>query len=104
MQKANYNEGSKEFPWFRKALSKIHRKISVIASLLTALTKSQKFEWSNKCEASYQEPMNWLTSMLMLTLPELYNMLEIYINAYRSSLGFMLLQENQVIAYGSRKL
>lgn len=78
---------------------------SKIAAPLTRLTrKGVKFEWSEKCEQSFQELKNRLTSAPVLTLPDDSGEYVIYSDASRQGLGCVLMQHGIVIAYASRQL
>ncbi|KAH0672692.1 hypothetical protein KY290_024922 [Solanum tuberosum] len=78
---------------------------SSISSPLTALTqKKAKLIWSKKCEKSFQELKDRLTSAPMLTLPEGTDGFVVYYDASRIGLGCVLIQNWKVIAYASRQL
>nr|XP_011463527.1 PREDICTED: uncharacterized protein LOC105351276 [Fragaria vesca subsp. vesca] len=78
---------------------------SKIAAPFTRLTrKGVKFEWSEKCEQSFQELKNQLTSAPVLALPDDSGEYVIYCDASRVSLGGVLMQHENVIAYASRQL
>ncbi|TYK06356.1 reverse transcriptase [Cucumis melo var. makuwa] len=78
---------------------------SRLASPLTALTrKNAKFEWSDKCEQSFQELKKRLVTAPILTLPVTGKEYVIYCDASRQGLGCVLMQEGKVIAYTSRQL
>ncbi|WMV24971.1 hypothetical protein MTR67_018356, partial [Solanum verrucosum] len=76
---------------------------SSIASPLTTLTqKKAKFIWSEKCEKSFQELKDRLTSTSVLTLPKGTEVFVVYCDASRNGLGCALMQNGKVIAYASR--
>jgi hypothetical protein len=78
---------------------------SRIAAPLTRLTrKGVKFEWSEKCELSFQELKDRLTSAPVLALPDESGEYVIYCDASRQGLGGVLMQHGNVIAYASRQL
>ncbi|TYK05031.1 reverse transcriptase [Cucumis melo var. makuwa] len=78
---------------------------SRLALPLTALTrKNAKFEWSDKCEQSFQELKKILVTAPILTLPVTGKEYVIYCDASRQGLGCVLMQEGKVIAYPSRQL
>ena len=61
---------------------------SRIAAPLTRLTrKGVKFEWSEKCEQSFQELKDRLTSALVLALPDDSGEYVVYCDAFRQGLG-----------------
>ncbi|CAA0824488.1 Uncharacterized mitochondrial protein AtMg00860, partial [Striga hermonthica] len=66
--------------------------------------KSVKFEWTDRCESSFQELKKRLTSAPVLTIPDLSWSVTIFSDASRQGLGCVLMQEGQVVAYASRQL
>ncbi|CAA0814809.1 Uncharacterized mitochondrial protein AtMg00860, partial [Striga hermonthica] len=66
--------------------------------------KSVKFEWTDRCEASFQELKKRLTSAPVLTIPDLSRSFTIFSDASRQGLGCVLMQDSQVVAYASRQL
>ena len=78
---------------------------SQLALPLTALTrKNAKFEWSDKCEQSFQELKKRLVTAPILALPVTGKDYVIYCDASRLGLGCVLMQDENVIAYASRQL
>ncbi|CAA0808123.1 Uncharacterized mitochondrial protein AtMg00860, partial [Striga hermonthica] len=78
---------------------------SKIALPLSQLTrKSVKFEWTNRCESSFQELKRRLTTAPVLTIPDPSRNFTIYSDASRQGLGCVLMQDDQVVAYASRQL
>ncbi|KAL4026129.1 hypothetical protein IC575_014553 [Cucumis melo] len=78
---------------------------SRLALPLTALTrKNVKFEWSDKCEQSFQELKKRLVTAPILALPVTGKDYVIYCDASRLGLGSVLMQDGNVIAYASRQL
>jgi hypothetical protein len=76
-----------------------------IATPLTHLTKKGvKFEWTDKCEESFQELKNRLISAPVLALPIGGEDFTIYCDASKVGLGCVLMQRGKVIAYASRQL
>ncbi|KAL8089340.1 hypothetical protein AgCh_038959 [Apium graveolens] len=76
-----------------------------IATPLTKLTrKSEKFEWSDKCEESFQELKNRLVTAPVLVLPDELGNFVIFSDASYRGLGCVLMQYGNVIAYASRQL
>ncbi|KAA0061627.1 putative polyprotein [Cucumis melo var. makuwa] len=77
---------------------------SRLALPLTALTrKNVKFEWSDKCEQSFQELKKRLVTAPILALPVTGKDYVIYCDASRLGLGCVLMQDGNVIAYASRR-
>lgn len=78
---------------------------SRLASRLTALTrKGKKYEWTDKCEESFQELKKKLTSAPILTIPADEGYFDIYSDASKLELGAVLMQNGKVVAYASRQL
>ncbi|KAA0032107.1 DNA/RNA polymerases superfamily protein [Cucumis melo var. makuwa] len=78
---------------------------SRLALPLTALTrKNAKFEWSDKCEQSFQELKKRLVIAPILALPVTGKDYVIYCDASRLGLGCVLMQDGNVIAYASSQL
>lgn len=78
---------------------------SKIAVPLTRLTrKNEKFEWTDKCEKSFQELKQKLVTAPVLALPDDQGDFVIYSDASHKGLGCVLMQHGKVIAYASRQL
>ena len=78
---------------------------SRISAPLTKLTqKGVKFEWTDKCEASFEKLKEILTTAPVLALPSSIDGFTVYCDASRIGLGCVLMQHGQVIAYASRQL
>lgn len=72
---------------------------SKIAVPLTALTKkSMRFNWSDQCEASFQELKQRIITAPVLSLPKDCGKFVVYCDASKMGLGCMLIQEGRVIA------
>ena len=78
---------------------------SRISTLLTRLIQKEvKFEWKEKCEQSFQELKTRLTTAPILAMPTESGRYMVYSDASRVGLGCVLMQDEKVIAYGSRQL
>ena len=78
---------------------------SKIAGPLHCLTrKGVNFEWTDRCEESFQTLKEKLTSAPVLTLPEGNEGFKVYIDASRQGLGCVLMQHKRVVAYASKQL
>ena len=78
---------------------------SRIATPLTQLTqKNAKFEWLEKCEASFQQLKDKLVSTPILALLESRKEFTVFSDASIQGLGCVLMQDGRVIAYASRQL
>src|SRR3954452_632585 len=78
---------------------------SSIARPLTQLLKKDKnFEWTDKCERSFQELKKRLVTAPVLTIPDVTQSFDVYCDASKLGLGAVLMQNGKVIAYSSRQL
>ena len=76
---------------------------SKIVAPLTRLTqKNVKFVWSDAYESSFKELKERLTTTPVLALSNGTDGYIVYYDASRVGLGYVLMQNNQVIAYASR--
>ncbi|CAA0835070.1 Unknown protein, partial [Striga hermonthica] len=67
-------------------------------------TEVELFEWSDRCEKSFQELKKKLTSTPVLIIPDPTRSFTIYSDASKRGLGCVLMQDGQVVAYASRQL
>jgi hypothetical protein len=85
-----------------------HRFIKGFSSIARPMTellkKYNKFVCTPKCEESFQVIKKKLTTALVLTLPDIHQSFIIFYDASRQGLGFVLMQNEKVIAYASRLL
>jgi hypothetical protein len=86
------------YHWSIKDFSKIAKPMTKL------LEKNKAFEWTTKCQASFEELRKHLTSASVLVLPDLTKKFDIYYDASRQGLGCVLMQEGQVVCYASRQL
>ena len=78
---------------------------SKIVAPLTHLTrKEQPFAWTDRCEESFRELKQRLTSAPVLVIPDVSKPFEVYYDASHQGLGCVLMQERKVVAYASRHL
>ena len=78
---------------------------SKIVGPMTRLTrKDQSFSWTDKCEESFQELKQRLTSALVLVILNVSKPFEVYCDASYLGLNCVLMQEKNVVAYDSRQL
>jgi hypothetical protein len=76
---------------------------SKIAKIMTELLKKdKKFEWTDSCEASFQELKKRLVSTPVLCLPDIHKDFQVYCDASRQGLGSVLMQNGKVVSYASR--
>ena len=77
---------------------------SIARPLTQFLKKDKKFEWTDKCEESFQELKKRLVSAPVLTMPDVTKNFDAYCDASKLGLGSVLMQEGKVISYISRQL
>jgi hypothetical protein len=77
---------------------------SIARPLTQLLKKDKKFNWTEKCEQSFQELKKRLVSAPILTMPDITKSFDVYCDASRLGLGSVLMQDGKVIAYLSRQL
>jgi hypothetical protein len=78
---------------------------SKVAKPMTKLLEKNKaFEWTKECQTSFEELKKHLTSTPVLILLDLTKKFNIYCDASRRGLGYVLMQEEQVVCYASRQL
>jgi hypothetical protein len=77
---------------------------SKIAKPMTELLKEKKCEWSETCEASFQELKQRLVTAPVLCLPDIRKDFQVYCDASRQGLGSVLMQDGKVASYASRQL
>jgi hypothetical protein len=68
------------------------------------LKKGVKFSWDLKCKDAFHTLRAHLTTTLVLAQPDVSKPFDIYCDASGIGLGFVLMQDNRVIAYASRAL
>jgi hypothetical protein len=83
---------------FIEGFSKITKPITEL------LGKDKKFECMTKCESSFQELKQQLTTTPVLVMPNMEKWLSIYCGALGQELGCVLMQDGHVVAYASRQL
>ncbi|XP_071683590.1 uncharacterized protein [Lolium perenne] len=59
------------------------------------LKKDKKFEWTDKCEASFQELKKRLVTAPVLTIPDITKDFDVYCDASKLGLGSVLMQEGK---------
>ena len=81
------------------------RGFSVIAYSLTKLLRKEiKFEWTNKCQNSFEQLKGRLVKAPVLTQPTSGKEYTLYSDASSIGLGCVLMQDGKVMAYASKKL
>ena len=74
------------------------------APMTRLLQKNVKYEWSEKCQRSFDKLKAFLTEAPVLTQPTCGREYVIFSDASLNGLGCVLMQEGKVVAYASRQL
>ncbi|KAK1602548.1 hypothetical protein QYE76_037397 [Lolium multiflorum] len=77
---------------------------SIARPMTQLLKKDKKFEWTEKCEESFQTLKTRLTTAPILIMPDITKPFDVYCDASKIGLGCVLMQEGKVISYLSRQL
>ncbi|KAK1609817.1 hypothetical protein QYE76_033490 [Lolium multiflorum] len=77
---------------------------SIARPMTQLLKKDKKFEWTDKCEESFQKLKARLTTAPILIMPDITKPFDVYCDASKIGLGCVLMQEGKVISYLSRQL
>jgi len=72
--------------------------------LTQLLRKDHKFDWTEECEASFQELKQRLVTTPILVILEDNEGYVVYSDASRKGRGCVLMQNSRVVAYASRQL
>ncbi|CAA0830254.1 Uncharacterized mitochondrial protein AtMg00860, partial [Striga hermonthica] len=95
----------RSFLWLAGYYRRFIEGFSKIAQPLTNLTKKAvRFDWSQKCEESFQELKRRLTTAPVLSIHDPTLEFTIYSDASKMGLGCVLMQQGRVVAYASRQL
>ncbi|KAK1661253.1 hypothetical protein QYE76_049412 [Lolium multiflorum] len=75
---------------------------SIARPMTQLLKKDKKFEWTDKCEESFQKLKSRLTTAPILIMPDITKPFDVYCDASKIGLGCVLMQEGKVISYLSQ--
>ena len=73
-----------------------------VAPMIRLLQKNTRFEWSEKCQASFEKLKAFLIKASVLTQPTYGKEYVIFSDASFNGLGCVLMQEGKVVAYALR--
>ena len=76
--------------------------LMTVAPMTRLLQKNVKFEWSEKCQVSFDKLKVFLTEAPVLTQSTYGKEYVIFSDASLNELGCVLMQEDKVVAYASR--
>jgi hypothetical protein len=68
------------------------------------LEKNKDFDWTEECQASFEELKKRLTSAPVLILSDITKKFDIYCDASQQGLSCVLMQDGQVVSYTSCQL
>jgi hypothetical protein len=85
--------------YYRRFISDFSR---IAKPMKELLKKGAKFEWGRKCEDAFHTLMQHLTTAPVLAQPDNTKPFDVYCDASSTGLGYVLMQDNRVIAYASR--
>ena len=74
------------------------------APMTRLLQKNVRFEWSEKCQASFKKLKSFLTKAPVLTQLTFGKEYVIFSDASLNGLGCVLMQEGKMVTYASRQL
>ncbi|KAK1609543.1 hypothetical protein QYE76_033216 [Lolium multiflorum] len=77
---------------------------SIARPMTQLLKKDKKFDWTDKCEESFQKLKTRLTTAPILIMPDITKPFDVYCDASKIGLGCVLMQGEKVISYLSRQL
>ena len=72
--------------------------------MMRLLQKNVKYEWSEKCQSSFEKLKAFLTEASVLTQPTYGKEYMIFSDVSLNGLGCVLMQKGKVVAYASRQL
>jgi hypothetical protein len=87
--------------YYRRFIEGFSKRTKTMTELLG---KDKKFEWTAKCESSFQELKQRLTIAPVLIMPDMEKQFLIYCDASGKGLGCILMQDGHVVAYASQQL
>src|SRR4051794_28315913 len=76
---------------------------SIARPMTQILKKDKKFEWTDKCEESFQKLKDRLITAPILVMPDITKPFDVYCDASKIGLVCVLMQEGKVISYLSRQ-
>ena len=76
----------------------------IVSSLTKLLRKGIKFEWTDKCQNSFEQLKGMLVEAPVLTQPTSGKEYTLYSDASIIGLGCVLMQDGKVVAYASKQL
>ncbi|KAK1608145.1 hypothetical protein QYE76_031818 [Lolium multiflorum] len=77
---------------------------SIARPMTQLLKKDKRFDWTDKCEESFQKLKARLTTAPILIMPDITKPFDVYCDASKIGLGCVLMQGGKVISYLSRQL
>ena len=75
----------------------------IVAPMTRLLQKNVRFEWSEKCQSSFEKLKAYLTEAPVLTQPTFSKEYVIFSDVSLNGFRCVLMQEGKVVAYASLK-
>jgi hypothetical protein len=101
----NERTQSMQLHGFSRILSTIRRGFFEDSNSITELQKkNKKFVWTEKCAEAFQRLKELLTTTPILKSPNMDEEFLVCNDASKEGLGIILMQDNRMITYTSRKL
>jgi hypothetical protein len=76
----------------------------IVKPMTRLLEKNKDFDWTEECQASFEELKKRLTLAPELILPDITKKFNIYYDASRQGLGCVLMQDGKLVSYASCQL
>jgi hypothetical protein len=76
----------------------------IVKPMTRLLEKNKDFDWTEECQASFEELKKRLTLAPVLILPDITKKFNIYCDASRQGLGCVLMQDGKLVSYASCQL
>jgi hypothetical protein len=76
----------------------------IVKPMTKLLEKDAKFKWSPQCEETFLTLKKLLTTAPVLAQPDIDKLFDVYYDAFGTSIGGILMQDDRVITYASRQL
>jgi hypothetical protein len=87
--------------YYRRFISNFSK---IAKPIMELLKNGTNYVWSNACDEAFKNLKKLLTTSPVLAQPNTAKSIDVYCDASGSSLGGVLMQEDRVISYSSRKL
>ena len=76
----------------------------LLAPMSALLSPKTKWNWSKECQESFEELKQVMSEETLLAFPDFSKTFHVYTDASDYQLGGVIMQENKLLAFYSRKL